>query len=139
MSTPAGKVLPPALPAAWVDRPRLRSRLAEARGRRLTVVVAGAGFGKSSLLAAWVSGGLEGSEAAGGPGGSGARPGPGDQETQQGRALAPRTMPPGGARSAWYSVRPEDRSLPTLLRGLVDALWLRLPGLPVDVSAVLAG
>jgi DNA-binding SARP family transcriptional activator len=101
MSTPAGKVLPPALPAAWVDRPRLRSRLAEARGRRLTVVVAGAGFGKSSLLAAWAK--------------------------------------TGSPRSAWYSLRPEDRSLPTLLRGLVDALWLRLPGLPVDVSAVLAG
>src|SRR6266511_878653 len=102
MSTPAGKVLPPALPSVWVDRPRLRSRLEEARGRRLTVVVAGAGFGKSSMLAAWVAGGAAG-------------------------------------RTAWYSVQPEDRSLPTLLRGLVDALWLRLPGLPVDVSAVLAG
>jgi ATP/maltotriose-dependent transcriptional regulator MalT/DNA-binding SARP family transcriptional activator len=106
MATPAGKVLPPALPAAWVDRPRLRSRLEEARGRRLTVVVAGAGFGKSSLLAAWVGGGT---------------------------AVAP------VGRSAWYSLHHEDRALPTFLRGLVDALWLRLPGLPVDVSAVLAG
>jgi ATP/maltotriose-dependent transcriptional regulator MalT/DNA-binding SARP family transcriptional activator len=104
MPTPAGKVLPPALPAAWVDRPRLRSRLEEARRRRLTVLVAGPGFGKSSLLAAW----------AGPSGGS-------------------------GLRSAWYSLHREDRSLPTFLRGLVDALWLRLPGLPVDVSAVLAG
>jgi ATP/maltotriose-dependent transcriptional regulator MalT len=102
MATPAGKVLPPALPAAWVDRPRLRSRLDEARGRRLTVVVAGAGFGKSSLLAAW---------------------------------LAHSRSP----RSAWYSLRREDQSLPTFLRGLVDALWLRLPGLPLDLSAVLAG
>jgi len=106
MVTPAGKVLPPALPAAWVDRPRLRSRLEEARGRRLTVVMAGAGFGKSSLLAAWVGGGAKGGS---------------------------------GFRSAWYSVQQEDRSLPTFLRGLVDALWLRLPGMPLDVSAVLAG
>ncbi len=110
MSTPAGKVLPPALPSVWVDRPRLRSRLEEARSRRLTVVVAGAGYGKSSLLAAWVAGGPAGRTAGGAAG-----------------------------RTAWYSVQPEDRSLPTLLRGLVDALWLRLPGLPVDVSAVLAG
>ena len=99
MQTPAGKVLPPALPAAWVERPLLRSRLDEARSRRLTVVVAGAGFGKSSLLASWA----------------------------------------GGVRSAWYSLQREDRALPTFLRGLVDALWLRLPGVPLDVSAVLAG
>ncbi len=100
MATPAGKVLPPALPAAWVDRPRLRSRLDEARGRRLTVVVAGAGFGKSSLLAAWLA--------------------------------------HSRSRSAWYSLRREDQSLPTFLRGLVDTLWLRLPGLPLDLSTVRA-
>jgi ATP/maltotriose-dependent transcriptional regulator MalT/DNA-binding SARP family transcriptional activator len=123
MTTPAGKVLPPALPAVWVGRPRLRSRLDEARRRRLTVVVAGAGFGKSSLLAEWV-GGVPGSEA--GPSGS-----------------PPVNHGPGGLRSgfraAWYSLRPEDRSLPTFLRGLVDALWPRVPGLPLDVSTVLDG
>jgi DNA-binding SARP family transcriptional activator len=126
MATPAGKVLPPALPAAWVDRPRLLARLEEARGRRLTVVVAGAGFGKSSLLAAWVRGGSAGL-------------------ANQARTRAPAggTEPSasptvGGVRSAWYSLQREDRSLPTFLRGLVDALWLRLPGLPVDVSTVLA-
>src|SRR6266540_2967905 len=115
MPTPVGKVLPPALPAAWVDRPRLLSRLEEARSRRLTVVVAGPGFGKSSLLAAWVRGG------------------------RRGEAEASVSPSVSGVRSAWYSLQHEDRSLPTFLRGLVDALWLRLPGLPLDVPTVLAG
>src|SRR6266540_320179 len=115
MPTSVGKVLPPALPAAWVDRPRLLSRLEEARSRRLTVVVAGPGFGKSSLLAAWVRGG------------------------RGGEAEASVSPSVSGVRSAWYSLQHEDRSLPTFLRGLVDALWLRLPGLPLDVPTVLAG
>ncbi len=115
MPTSVGKVLPPALPAAWVDRPRLLSRLEEARSRRLTVVVAGPGFGKSSLLAAWVRGG------------------------RRGEAEASVSPSVSGVRSAWYSLQREDRSLPTFLRGLVDALWLRLPGLPLDVPTVLAG
>jgi ATP/maltotriose-dependent transcriptional regulator MalT/DNA-binding SARP family transcriptional activator len=91
-------VLPPALPAAWVDRPALLARLDEIRTRRLTTVVAGAGFGKSTLLAAWA-------------------------------ARVP---------SAWYSLQPEDAGLPTFLRGLVDALRLRLPNLPDEVGTALA-
>ena len=53
--TPASKILPPALPAAWVDRPELLRRLDDVGARRLVTVVAGAGFGKSTLLAAWVA------------------------------------------------------------------------------------
>ena len=36
-----------------IGRPRLEDRLDDAFGRRLTLVVAGAGFGKSTLLSAW--------------------------------------------------------------------------------------
>jgi ATP/maltotriose-dependent transcriptional regulator MalT/DNA-binding SARP family transcriptional activator len=96
--TPATKILPPVLPAAFLDRPELLRRLDEVGARRLTTVVAGAGFGKSTLLAAWAA----------------------------------------RVHSAWYSLQPEDASLPTLLRGLVDALRLRLPDLPDELGTVLA-
>ncbi len=95
--TPTAKIMPGQLPAVLVDRPELRARLDELTGRRLTTVVAGAGFGKSTLLAAW--------------------------------AVA--------ARPAWYAVHPEDAALATFLPGLLDALRLRLPGLPAGVSTVL--
>src|SRR5262245_47016426 len=87
--TPLAKLLPPAMPTTWVDRPRLRARLDEGAGRRLTTVIAGAGYGKSSLLAAWAE----------------------------------------YARPAWYSLQPEDTTLAVFVRGLVDALRLRLPTL----------
>jgi ATP/maltotriose-dependent transcriptional regulator MalT/DNA-binding SARP family transcriptional activator len=96
--TPASKILPPVLPAAFLDRPELLRRLEDAGARRLTTVVAGAGFGKSTLLAAWAS----------------------------------------RVQSAWYSLQPEDAGLPTFLRGLTDALRLRLPDLPDELGTVLA-
>lgn len=95
--TPTGKIVPLTLPAGLVDRPQLRVRLDGAAGRRLTTVVAGAGFGKSTLLAEWAA----------------------------------------GSRAAWYTVGPEDAALPVLVRGLLDALRLRLPALPA--AAVLGG
>jgi DNA-binding SARP family transcriptional activator len=96
--TPASKILPPALPAVWVGRPGLLRRLDEGGARRLVTVVAGAGFGKSTLLAAWMA----------------------------------------GVHGAWYSLQPEDASLPNLLRGLVDALRRRLPNLPDELGTALA-
>ncbi len=96
--TPASKILPLALPAAWVDRPELLRRLDDVGARRLVTVVAGAGFGKSTLLAAWVA----------------------------------------RVHGAWYSLQPEDASLLNLLRGLVDALRLRLPNLPDELGTALA-
>ena len=51
--TPSGKLQPPALPSVQVRRPRLESRLDAAATTRLTTVVAGAGFGKSTLVAGW--------------------------------------------------------------------------------------
>jgi ATP/maltotriose-dependent transcriptional regulator MalT/DNA-binding SARP family transcriptional activator len=47
------KVLPPAARRFVIARDRLDERLAQARLSRLTTVVAGAGFGKSTLLAEW--------------------------------------------------------------------------------------
>jgi ATP/maltotriose-dependent transcriptional regulator MalT len=47
------KIVAPTLPASFIPRPGLEARLDEALDRRLTVLVAGAGFGKSTLLAGW--------------------------------------------------------------------------------------
>lgn len=47
------KLLPPLLPAVTIERPRLDAVLREASTRRLTAIVAPAGFGKSTLLAMW--------------------------------------------------------------------------------------
>jgi LuxR family transcriptional regulator, maltose regulon positive regulatory protein len=49
----AGKLTVPPAPAALVPRPRLLHRLDAVRTTPVTAVVAGAGWGKSTLLAAW--------------------------------------------------------------------------------------
>ncbi len=49
----ATKLLPPAVAPPALTRPRLEGRLDDGLGRRLTVLIAGAGFGKSTLLSAW--------------------------------------------------------------------------------------
>src|SRR5881397_3454485 len=51
--TRAVKLTPPETPRTFVPRPEVVERLDEALGRRLTTVVAGPGFGKSTLLAEW--------------------------------------------------------------------------------------
>lgn len=51
--TASAKLLPPAAASSALRRPRLESRLDEAFGKRLTTIVAGAGLGKSTLLAGW--------------------------------------------------------------------------------------
>ena len=47
------KLHPPFVPAETVARERLFERMREGRGRRLSLVACPAGFGKSTLLAAW--------------------------------------------------------------------------------------
>src|SRR5690606_10984899 len=47
------KLRPPAVHSELTQRPRLASRLDEATRARLTLLVAPAGFGKSSLLMQW--------------------------------------------------------------------------------------
>jgi ATP/maltotriose-dependent transcriptional regulator MalT/DNA-binding SARP family transcriptional activator len=49
----ATKLLPPAVAPPALSRPRLEGRLDDGLGRRLTVLIAGPGFGKSTLLSAW--------------------------------------------------------------------------------------
>lgn len=51
--TSAAKLRPPVLSGAYLRREALWRLLEEGRERRLTVVTAGPGYGKSSLLAAW--------------------------------------------------------------------------------------
>ncbi len=56
MRTPSAKLQPPAPPSVHLQRPGLVLRLDAALTRRLTTVVAGPGFGKSTLLAGWARG-----------------------------------------------------------------------------------
>ena len=50
----ATKIFPPRLPAGLIDRPRLASLAAQTETKRLTVIKAPAGFGKTSLALAWL-------------------------------------------------------------------------------------
>jgi LuxR family maltose regulon positive regulatory protein len=50
------KLCPPALPAEHVPRPHLLAKLQAGREKKLTLVIAGAGYGKTTLLAEWVKG-----------------------------------------------------------------------------------
>jgi DNA-binding SARP family transcriptional activator/nucleoid-associated protein YgaU len=54
-ATATVKLRPPGAPAPLLARDHLRVALEEAGRRRLTTLVAGAGFGKSTLLATWVA------------------------------------------------------------------------------------
>jgi LuxR family maltose regulon positive regulatory protein len=50
----ATKVFPPRLPAGLIDRPRLVALAGKAEYKRLTVIKAPAGFGKTSLALTWL-------------------------------------------------------------------------------------
>ncbi|HEX6698585.1 MAG TPA: BTAD domain-containing putative transcriptional regulator [Solirubrobacteraceae bacterium] len=89
------KILPAPVAPAALPRAQLQARLDQGLSRRLTTVIAGAGVGKSTLLAAWAQ----------------------------------------RHEVAWYTLGPQDAALSTLGRGLVDALRLRVPDLPVDLAA----
>ena len=49
------KILPKRLPSGAISRPRLVERLRAGKGRSLTLVSAPAGYGKTTLLSAWLS------------------------------------------------------------------------------------
>jgi DNA-binding SARP family transcriptional activator len=89
------KILPAPVAHAALPRAELQARLDQALSRRVTTVIAGAGVGKSTLLAGWAQ----------------------------------------RHDAAWYTLGPEDMALSTLARGLVDALRVRVPDLPVDLAA----
>src|SRR5579864_8920275 len=82
-----------------VPRPHLERRLDDALGRRLTAVIATAGFGKSTLLSSWAV----------------------------------------GVRACWHTLTPEDAVLGSLARNVLDALRVRVPGLPPEIDAAVRG
>ncbi|MEA3131229.1 MAG: hypothetical protein QOF46_3024, partial [Paraburkholderia sp.] len=49
------KVFPPRLPTGLIDRPRLNGLAEQAESKRLTVIKAPAGFGKTSLALTWLA------------------------------------------------------------------------------------
>ena len=98
-SVATAKLAPPPSAPTLVPRPRLEGLLPNVLSRRLTIVVADAGFGKTTLLGTWSA----------------------------------------NTASAWYGATPDDRVLGTFVRGIVDALRLRVPSLPSDIAGILAG
>jgi hypothetical protein len=52
---PAGTAAARSRGAITIERPALERRLDDAFGKRVTLVVAGAGFGKTTLLASWAA------------------------------------------------------------------------------------
>jgi len=98
-ATPIAKILPRSPTVGLIERQALEQLVSTARSRRLTVIVAEAGFGKSTLLASWWE-------------------------------LAP---------CAWYTADQHDLDLPTLGRRLSDALRLRVPDIPSDMSWLAEG
>jgi ATP/maltotriose-dependent transcriptional regulator MalT/DNA-binding SARP family transcriptional activator len=50
-----GKVVPPPAAPHTIDRPRVAASLADAPWRQVTALTAGAGFGKTTVLAAWAA------------------------------------------------------------------------------------
>jgi ATP/maltotriose-dependent transcriptional regulator MalT/DNA-binding SARP family transcriptional activator len=97
--TPIAKILPRSPTEGVIERPALEQLASTARNRRLTVVVAEAGFGKSTMLASWWE----------------------------------------QAPCAWYTADQHDLDLPTLGRQLSDALRLRVPDIPSDMSWLAEG
>ena len=120
------KLLPPADPPGTLSRPELERRLAAGVTRRLTVVVAGAGFGKSTLVAhlaagmpsAWYT--LDGSDRHLGHvrgrdrGGASTVPARPSRATSPPRSRAPSRRP--ARPRSWPGRRPPRRSSPTSSR-----------------------
>lgn len=54
LSVSQEKLHPPELPPGYISRPRLLKKLEKGQEKNLTLVIAGAGYGKSAMLAEWV-------------------------------------------------------------------------------------
>ncbi len=54
LSVSQEKLHPPELPQGYISRPHLLTKLEKGQAKKLTFIVAGAGYGKSTLLAEWV-------------------------------------------------------------------------------------
>jgi ATP/maltotriose-dependent transcriptional regulator MalT/DNA-binding SARP family transcriptional activator len=95
--TREAKILPPELPGSYIGRPRLLRELVESQFRRLTIVLADAGYGKSVLLGAWSA----------------------------------------TVTCAWYTVGPDDASLPVFVFGIAQVFERRLPSLSAELRLVV--
>lgn len=104
----ATKLRPPSPVSSWVSRSRLLSMLDTTVDRRLTLVVAPAGFGKSTLVAQWLAAGVNEAGGNGQAGRSQARPG---------SSASSRRSPFG-----WLSLDEYDQDPARLLMYLVAAV-----------------
>ncbi len=102
------KLFPPRLRRSLVDRPRLTSSLSPALDARLTLISAPAGFGKTTLLTAWLAGN-----------GTEARP------IRAGRSVA------------WLSLEESDAPPKIFWTYVITALQRALPGVGAGVLPLL--
>ena len=116
MSAPllATKLYIPPPRAQIVVRPRLRARLDETLERKLTLVSAPAGFGKTTLVSQWVHQNYKG----------------GGIKNKQDRTLH-------SSNVAWLSLDKGDSSPPRFLAYLVAALQTSFPHIGAGVATVL--
>ncbi len=117
------KLMPPRLHRRVLPRPALAARLQEALEYRLTIVQAGPGYGKTTLLA--------------------------DLAAQLASGTSPGPRPPGmrtldsshpgrpDCRLAWYSLDESDNDPRQFLSYLIGACSLALPDLPDTPTAML--
>lgn len=110
----ATKLLTPPPRPNLVPRPHLLARLDEGLGHRLTLVVAPAGFGKTTLVCAWLAGLPLSRFAAGEEGGR-------------------------GVRSAWLSLDDADNDLSNFLTYFIAALQGMSPGIGRMAQEALLG
>lgn len=110
----ATKLLTPPPRPNLVPRPHLLARLDEGLGHRLTLVVAPAGFGKTTLVCAWLAGLPLSRFAAGEEGGR-------------------------GVRSAWLSLDDADNDLSNFLTYFIAALQGMSPGIGRMAQETLLG
>lgn len=133
----------PNLRAEHLLRPRLTRRLDEGLARKLTLVCAPAGYGKTTLVAEWVTGhadappvrtpGLSGY----GRGGTNVFPGPANTYPAQ-AGPRPGASPPGASRSfAWLSLEAGDSDPVRFLTYLIAALQQIDPAIGREVDPLL--
>ena len=112
--------IPPPRPKI-VLRPRLIERLNEGLQRKLTLISASAGFGKTTLVSEWVNQKAEG----------------GGMKDESGETLHPSSFTPHPSRVAWLSLDEGDNDPTRFLTYLVAALQTIAPKIGEGVLGVL--
>jgi LuxR family maltose regulon positive regulatory protein len=130
----ATKLLPPPPRPALLARPRLAARLDEALSRPLTLVVAPAGWGKTTLVSGWLRqrANVEGVKGKGAK----ATTQPDQSAASPATEHSPFAIRPSPPNAAWLSLDAADNDPARFWLYLAAALDMLLPGLAEDLAAL---